>query len=86
MHDATPNQKSISAETVRSFAAECLRYMKLEKDASILIADSLIYSDLWGTPFMDSSGCSGMVNAFYQAQHEYLMSQNGKWIQVGLRF
>ena len=48
MHDATPNQKSISAETVRSFAAECLRYIKLEKDAAMLIVDSLIYSFFMG--------------------------------------
>ena len=51
MRDETPNLKSISAETMRSFAAEYLRYMKLEKDAAMLIADSLIYSDLWRHTF-----------------------------------
>ena len=48
MRVETPNLKSIPAETMKSFAAECLRYMKLKKDDAMLIADSLIQSDLWG--------------------------------------
>ena len=41
-----PNLKSVLAETLKSFAAKCLCYMKLEKDDSLLIADSLIQADL----------------------------------------
>ena len=48
MRDETPNLKSIPAETMKTFATECLGYMKLEKDDAILIADSLIQADLWG--------------------------------------
>ena len=51
MRDETPNLKRIAAETRRSFAAECLVTRSSKKDAAMLIADSLIYSDLWGHTF-----------------------------------
>ena len=46
MRDETPNLKSITAEKMKTFSAECFRYMKLEKDDALLIADSLIQADL----------------------------------------
>ncbi len=48
MRDETPNLKSIPAETMKTYSAVCLRYMKLEKDNALLIPDSLIQADLWG--------------------------------------
>lgn len=62
MRDETPNQKSIPAETMRSFAAECRRYIKLEKDAAMLIADSLIYSYLWAHTF------HGIIRLFWYSE------------------
>ena len=62
MRDETPNQKSIPAETMRSFAAECRRYIKLEKDAAMLIADSLIYSYLWVHTF------HGIIRLFWYSE------------------
>ncbi len=50
MHDETLNLNRIPVETMKTFAADCLQSIKVEKADAIVIADSLIQADLWGHP------------------------------------
>ena len=48
MREKKLNLNRIPVETMKTFAAECLQSIKVEKADAIVIADSPIQADLWG--------------------------------------